>query len=369
MPQALRWNAAARLRARPGRGGLCRTAHPVGGRRLGAPVPPRGRRLAERRRPVPVDRDESRRPPVVAYFGFEETLEEGEVPISRPVGSPSIPGVLLAGLSDQGYWTRGAITIADQVPNVSIAFNPAFEPSVTDLTPENVTGLAMAADGGLSRGLGFGPRHGLRDRLARPRRHDAGRGRTGDREGRVSVRRSHSSTAGRGSRSTRRPRRAAKVQLATPDGDAWSTTRSPTPQDATPAARPWSQRRWPSGRVLERWGRRAGRVQRRREWVRGFDVSADRSAGTRGRGDGSGLALSSTTPPTGRSPSPPVTAAASRDGCSRRGGRGLGDRRGRRDVARDRLRGLVRRRVEGCGRGRPVRDRWAGRSSRSMPGS
>ena len=85
--------------------------------------------------------------PVVAYFGFEEELEEGEVPISRPVGSPSIPGVLLAGLSDQGYWTRGAIAIADQIPNVSIAFNPAFEPSVARLTPEDVTGLAMVADG------------------------------------------------------------------------------------------------------------------------------------------------------------------------------------------------------------------------------
>jgi plastocyanin len=85
--------------------------------------------------------------PVVAYFGFEESLEEGEIPISRPVGSPSIPGVLLAGLSDQGYWTRGAIAIADQIPNVSIAFNPAFEPSVADLTPEDVTGLAMVADG------------------------------------------------------------------------------------------------------------------------------------------------------------------------------------------------------------------------------
>ena len=85
--------------------------------------------------------------PVVAYFGFEETLEEGEIAISRPVGSPSIPAVLLAGLSDQGYWTRGAIAIADQIPNVSIAFNPAFEPSVADLTPEDVTGLAMVADG------------------------------------------------------------------------------------------------------------------------------------------------------------------------------------------------------------------------------
>ncbi len=85
--------------------------------------------------------------PVVAYFGFQETLEKGQVPITRPVGAPSIPGVFLATVSDQGYWTRGAIAMAAEIPNVSIAFNPAFEPSVADLTPQNVTGLAMVADG------------------------------------------------------------------------------------------------------------------------------------------------------------------------------------------------------------------------------
>ena len=85
--------------------------------------------------------------PVVAYFGFEETLEKGEVPTTRPVGAPSIPGVFLATVSDQGYWTRGAIAMAAEIPNVSIPFDPAFEPSVADLTPENVTGLAMVADG------------------------------------------------------------------------------------------------------------------------------------------------------------------------------------------------------------------------------
>ena len=85
--------------------------------------------------------------PVVAYFGFEEELEAGAVPITRPVGSPSIPGVLLATVSEQGFWTRGAIAIAEEIPNVSIAFNPAFEPTVADLTPANVTGLAMVADG------------------------------------------------------------------------------------------------------------------------------------------------------------------------------------------------------------------------------
>jgi plastocyanin len=85
--------------------------------------------------------------PVVAYFGFQEEVPEGEIPAARPVGSPSIPGVFLATVSEQGYWTRGAMAIAEQIPNVSIPFNPAFVPSVADLTPQNVTGLQMVSDG------------------------------------------------------------------------------------------------------------------------------------------------------------------------------------------------------------------------------
>src|SRR5215211_5742387 len=84
--------------------------------------------------------------PVVAYFGFEEKLEPGEVPVTRPVGTPSIPGVFLATVSEQGFWTLGAIAIAQEIPNVPIAFDPAFEPSVADLAPDKVTGLAMVAD-------------------------------------------------------------------------------------------------------------------------------------------------------------------------------------------------------------------------------
>src|SRR4029453_18910627 len=41
-------------------------------------------------------------PPVVAPFGFGEKPDPGEVPITRPVGSPSIPGVFLATVSEQG---------------------------------------------------------------------------------------------------------------------------------------------------------------------------------------------------------------------------------------------------------------------------
>jgi plastocyanin len=85
--------------------------------------------------------------PVVAYFGFEEVPEEGEVVAPRPVGAPSLPGVFLATVSQEGFWTRGAIAITEQIPNVNVAFNPAFESSVSRLTPDNVTGLQLVADG------------------------------------------------------------------------------------------------------------------------------------------------------------------------------------------------------------------------------
>ena len=85
--------------------------------------------------------------PVVAYFGFEEVPEEGEVVAPRPVGAPSLPGVFLATVSQEGFWTRGAIAIAEQIPNVNVPFNPAFEESVSRLTTENVTGLQLVADG------------------------------------------------------------------------------------------------------------------------------------------------------------------------------------------------------------------------------
>src|SRR4029450_4106134 len=75
-----------------------------------------------------------------------ETLEPGEGPITRPVCSPSIPGVFLATVSEQGFWTRGAIAMEQEIPNVPIAFDPAFVPSVANLTPDKVTGLAMVAD-------------------------------------------------------------------------------------------------------------------------------------------------------------------------------------------------------------------------------
>ena len=85
--------------------------------------------------------------PVIAYFTFQEELEQDEVPTTRPIGTPSLPSVALATVSEEGYWTRGAIAMAEQIANVTVPFNPSFEPTVADLTAENVTGLSLVAEG------------------------------------------------------------------------------------------------------------------------------------------------------------------------------------------------------------------------------
>jgi plastocyanin len=84
--------------------------------------------------------------PIVAYFAFEEVPEGDALPQTRPVGAPSIPGVMLATLSSDGIWTRGAIALQASIPNVQIPFNPAFDETVADLTAANVTGLDLVVD-------------------------------------------------------------------------------------------------------------------------------------------------------------------------------------------------------------------------------
>ncbi len=84
--------------------------------------------------------------PIVAYFAFEEETEEDELPQTRPVGAPSIPGVLMASVSPEGVWTRGAIALQASIPNVQIPFNPAFDETVADLTADNVTGLDLVVE-------------------------------------------------------------------------------------------------------------------------------------------------------------------------------------------------------------------------------
>lgn len=93
--------------------------------------------------------------PYVAYFSFPDTLPAGSVAPPRPIGLPSIPGVMLA-TEKGGIWTRGAIAIAAVIPNVTVAFGPATDDSIAKLTHQNVTGLQLAIDaqGGLHAAWG-----------------------------------------------------------------------------------------------------------------------------------------------------------------------------------------------------------------------
>src|SRR5919106_5601515 len=85
--------------------------------------------------------------PLVAYFGFAEETAEGVLPQTRPVGAPSIPGVLMATVNEEGIWTRGAIALQGQISGVDVPFNPGFDPAIADLSAESVTGLDIAVDG------------------------------------------------------------------------------------------------------------------------------------------------------------------------------------------------------------------------------
>ena len=83
--------------------------------------------------------------PVISYFGFPAELEEGEIPVARPVGSPFLTtedgddagAVLLASVTPDQIWTRGAIAQPRETPGgVPVPFEPAAEPSLASLTPD-----------------------------------------------------------------------------------------------------------------------------------------------------------------------------------------------------------------------------------------
>jgi plastocyanin len=66
--------------------------------------------------------------PAIAYFGVAQKLTPGEIPPAHPIGSPTLPAVLLA-TYDNGVWTRGKV-----------------EDDVKDLTADDATGTGIAYD-------------------------------------------------------------------------------------------------------------------------------------------------------------------------------------------------------------------------------
>ena len=94
--------------------------------------------------------------PMISYFGFPAKLVEGEIPVARPVGSPFLTAedgkdagaVLLASLTPDQIWTRGAIAQPRETPaGVPVPFQPAAEPSLATLTPARAAGTDIAIAG------------------------------------------------------------------------------------------------------------------------------------------------------------------------------------------------------------------------------
>lgn len=96
--------------------------------------------------------------PYTSYWIFPAELEEGEIPVGRPIGAPYITtddpepkdgaAIGVASLSAEGVWTRGAAAQVRETPTgVSIPYGPAFEQGLVGATAENTNGTDIAIDG------------------------------------------------------------------------------------------------------------------------------------------------------------------------------------------------------------------------------
>ncbi len=95
--------------------------------------------------------------PYTSYWIFPAVLEEGEIPVGRPIGAPYITtddpepkdgaAIGVASLSAEGVWTRGAAAQVRETPTgVSIPYGPALDKSLVGATAENTNGTDIAID-------------------------------------------------------------------------------------------------------------------------------------------------------------------------------------------------------------------------------
>jgi plastocyanin len=91
--------------------------------------------------------------PYVSYFGFPAKLEGNAVPVPRPFGSPTVPGVMLSTSSSNGLWQRGAVDMMAPLPalntagKVTIPFGPEQTEDLA-LTADNSNGTSLVVDSG-----------------------------------------------------------------------------------------------------------------------------------------------------------------------------------------------------------------------------
>jgi hypothetical protein len=84
--------------------------------------------------------------PFVSYWGFPAVLKEGDIAVTRPIGVPFVPGVLLAS-QDKGVWNHGAAAMYQDAPSrVVVPFGPVTEKSLSEAEPTNTNGTDVAVD-------------------------------------------------------------------------------------------------------------------------------------------------------------------------------------------------------------------------------
>jgi plastocyanin len=93
--------------------------------------------------------------PWLSYWGFPAKLKTGEIPVTRPIGSPYIPAVLITTVNKAGVWIRGAaaqITCpAPTPPCPAVPFNPATVKRLQHANADNTNGtdMVIAPDGSM----------------------------------------------------------------------------------------------------------------------------------------------------------------------------------------------------------------------------
>jgi hypothetical protein len=93
--------------------------------------------------------------PWLSYWGFPAKLKTGEIPATRPIGSPFVPAVLVTTQSKTGTWIRGAaaqVTCPAAPANCPAApFNPATVKHLENANAENTNGtdMVLAPDGSM----------------------------------------------------------------------------------------------------------------------------------------------------------------------------------------------------------------------------
>ena len=110
--------------------------------------------------------------PYVSYLIFPAVLEEGDIPVPRPIGAPFIStggddpeegaAVGVASVSADGVWTRGAAAQVIESPTgIVVPYDPDTVDGLIGATVQNTNGTDIAVDGNGGKHVVWAGRDGI----------------------------------------------------------------------------------------------------------------------------------------------------------------------------------------------------------------